>query len=130
MAAAAADMLQEEIDDTLRTRYRQLPVQVRMSGLAATYAYLLGKSTEKDKLGRAYLRVADGIRKHLTTRSRLVDPADADTNEHLLHALADLDTSIYARASAEVQALAGWLARLAEARRVTAGGNATDGGRS
>ena len=122
MAAAAAKMLPDEVKDALRTRYRQLPVQVRTSGLAATYAYLLGKSTEKNELGRAYRRVADGIRIHLTTHSRLVDAA-ADTNEKLLRALADLDTSAYARASAEVQALAGWVSRLAEARFAAAYGD-------
>ncbi|GGM66707.1 hypothetical protein GCM10011608_60030 [Micromonospora sonchi] len=122
MAAAAAAMLQPTIGNELRTRYKQLPVQIRMSGLAATYAYLLGKSKDNE-LGRAYQSVADGIRKHLTTRSGLVDAAEADTNEKLLHALAGLDTSVYARASAEVQALATWLSRLAEARYIAAGGN-------
>ncbi|GAA0405418.1 hypothetical protein GCM10009541_55830 [Micromonospora gifhornensis] len=119
MAAAAAAMLADTIDRPLRTRYRQLPVQLRMSGLAATYAYLLGKSNATE-LGQAYHQVADGIRIHLTTGSGLVDAAEADTNEKLLHALATLDASAYARASAEVQALAGWLSRLAEARFIAA----------
>ncbi|WP_434739319.1 type III-B CRISPR module-associated protein Cmr5 [Micromonospora sp. SH-82] len=122
MASAAAAMLPEKITKELRTRYRQLPVQIRMSGMAATYAYLLGKSTDSD-LGRAYRRVAEGIRHHLTTRSGLVDGAKANTGEKLLHALADLDPSVYARASAEVQALAGWLGRLAEARWIATGGD-------
>ncbi|RKN33833.1 type III-B CRISPR module-associated protein Cmr5 [Micromonospora musae] len=125
MAAAAAAMLPEKIDAELRTRYRQLPVLVRVSGLAATYAYLIGKST-KTKRGPAYQKVADGIRTHLTTRSGLVAAAQIDTNEKLLHALAELDTSVYARVSAEVQVLAGWLSRLAEARYIAAGGCVND----
>ncbi|QSB16752.1 type III-B CRISPR module-associated protein Cmr5 [Natronosporangium hydrolyticum] len=129
MAAAAANMLQEKVSPELRTRYRQLPVQVRISGLAATYAYLLGKSKENE-LGEAYKRVADGIRDHLITCSGLIDAADAATNEKLLRALADVDTSVYARASAEVQALAGWLSRLAEARYLAASGEANSEGRS
>jgi CRISPR/Cas system CMR-associated protein Cmr5 small subunit len=115
MAAAAARMLETKVSDDLRTRYRQLPVMVRTAGLAAAYAYLVGKTDGTD-LGRAYGKVATGIREHLTTR-HLIPAADhtsaARANLALLAVLGQLSTANYA--SAEVQMLAGWLSRLADA---------------
>ncbi len=114
MAAAAAAMLLGRISDELRTRYRRLPVMVRTAGLAATYAFLVAKSDEQTELGRAYAKVADGIRSHLIER-RLVAAA-ADGNPGVLAALAGMEPQDYARAAAEAEALAGWLSRLAEAK--------------
>lgn len=118
MARAAAGMLPPVVTGTLRTRYRQLPVMLRTSGLAATLAYLVGKTDEKE-LGIAYGLVASGIRKHLTDH-HIVGPAPAGTplqaNMWLLTKLGELPTAGYARAAAQVEALAGWLSRLADAR--------------
>lgn len=116
MASAAGRLLPATIPDGLLTRYKQLPVQLRMSGLAATYAYVVAKS-DTDDLGQAYAMVADGIRRHLTDVAKIVtgDTAAA-TNEGFLRALGELEPSSYARASAEAQSLALWLSRLGEAR--------------
>lgn len=118
MASKAAGMLPAKVDNELRTRYRQLPVMLRTSGLAATLAYLVGK-TDGSKLGQAYHQLATGIRGHLSGR-RLVPQArtpDAlKANMELLTQLGELTTAEYARAAAEVEALAGWLSRLADAR--------------
>jgi CRISPR type III-B/RAMP module-associated protein Cmr5 len=123
MAAAAAAMLPERVDDRLRTRYAQLPVMVRTAGLAATFAFLVAK-TGTDDLGRAYGRVADGIRRHLTDR-HLVPGAESErSNLGLLDRLANADLAHYTRASAEVEALARWLSRLAEAKHRWSGGHA------
>ena len=111
MAAAAVGILPAEVTKEVRTRYRQLPVMVRAAGLAATYAFLVAKSDDKE-LGRAYRSVADGIRAHLDRRSLLTGVSD---NLKVVGALATLDAADYARASREIEALAGWLSRLADA---------------
>jgi len=125
MAYAASSMLPDTIDKDLRTRYRQLPIMVRTAGLAATMAFLVAKSDEKTDLGRAYQRVATGIRKHLsagprTAVSGLSAAGDtvgaAKANESLLAALAAMRPGEYARAAAEAEMLACWLSRLADAR--------------
>jgi CRISPR-associated protein (Cas_Cmr5) len=85
---------------------------LRTAGLAATYAYLVAKSDDTE-LGRAYQKVADGIRRHLTERSRLVRPVGS--NRELIAKLAELPAADYVRAAAEVELLAGWLRRLGEA---------------
>ena len=117
MAAAAAGMLPERISRELRTRYRQLPVMIRTAGLAATYAFLLAKANGKDstELSRAYRQVADGIRKHLASRKLLPDDRADLTNEKLLTWMGEANLADYTRAAAEVEALARWLSRLAEA---------------
>jgi len=111
MAAAAAEILQP-VEPELRTRYLQLPVMVRTAGLAATYAYLVAKS-DATPLGRAYEAVADGIRSYLVDRGRLLP--GVTQNDQVVPALAGLSAADYARASVEVESLAGWLRRLAEA---------------
>jgi CRISPR type III-B/RAMP module-associated protein Cmr5 len=113
MAAAAGRMLPPTISESLRTRYRQLPVMVRTSGLAATVAFLVAKSDEKE-LGRAYRLVADGIRAYLEHNHDFGGALAG--NEALLTELASMPPAGYARAAAEVELLAGWLSRLAEAR--------------
>jgi CRISPR type III-B/RAMP module-associated protein Cmr5 len=114
MAGTAAGMLPERITPELRTRYRQLPVMVRTSGLAGAYAFLVAKSDEQTELGRAYARVAGGIRQHLTDRQLLSGTVGG--NQAVLAALASMDPRDYTRAAAETQLLAGWLSRLAEAK--------------
>ncbi|MBN1172680.1 MAG: type III-B CRISPR module-associated protein Cmr5 [Micromonosporaceae bacterium] len=119
MALAAAEILPASISRDLRTRYRQLPIMVRMSGLAATTAYLVSKSGKpggRNELETAYHDLATGIRKRLTAGYDLGWGGREQTNEALVARLAELPASEYARASVEVQALATWLSRLAEAR--------------
>jgi len=114
MAGVAAAMLPERITPELRTRYRQLPVMLRTSGLAGAYAFLVAKSDQQTELGRAYGKVASGIRSHLTERRLLSDTSA--TNHAVLAALAGMQPQEYARAAAETELLAGWLSRLAEAK--------------
>jgi CRISPR-associated protein Cmr5 len=113
MAQAAATMLPDTIDQELRTRYRQLPMMVRTAGLAATYAYLVGKSDTSTSLGRAYLDLATGIRAYLT---RPGTAGQASSNADMLRSLGDMRPADYARAAIEVELLAVWLSRLADAR--------------
>jgi CRISPR/Cas system CMR-associated protein Cmr5 small subunit len=112
MARAAAAMLPDTIEKELRTRYRQLPVMVRTAGLAATYAYLVGKSDPSTSLGRAYRDLATGIRLYLT---RPGTGGQATTNPQMLAALGQMAAADYARAGREVELLAVWCARLADA---------------
>jgi CRISPR/Cas system CMR-associated protein Cmr5 small subunit len=118
MARLAADMLYDvDISEELRTRYLQLPVMLRTSGLAATYAFLVAKSSDTSGIGRAHQKVADGIRTHLTGTPPPLVHMQGTTNLALVRALAELsDPVAYTRATAEVEALAGWLKRLAEAK--------------
>ncbi|GAA3820724.1 type III-B CRISPR module-associated protein Cmr5 [Streptomyces chiangmaiensis] len=118
MAHAASSMLPDAVPDRLRTRYRQLPVMLRISGLAATYAFILSSSRPDPtkEVGFAYKLVADGIRTHISEHALLGQGKRWVSNRDLLEAFAEADRSVYARVSAEIEALAGWLSRLAEAR--------------
>jgi CRISPR-associated protein Cmr5 len=89
-----------------------MPIMVRTAGLAASYAYFVAKSDDSE-LGRAYQMVADGVRAHLTERSRLVEPVAS--NRDLVVKLAHLSAGDYVRAATEVELLAGWLSRLGDA---------------
>lgn len=116
MAAAAAGMLPPQtISDQLRTRYRQLPVMLRTAGLAATYAFLVARTDTTSELGRAYGKVADGIRQHLSDRRLLPGDTTRLRNQDVVARLAEAPLRDYTRAAAEIEALAGWLSRLAEA---------------
>ncbi|MEY9214320.1 type III-B CRISPR module-associated protein Cmr5 [Thermobifida halotolerans] len=105
----------------LRTRFRRLPVQLRTSGLAATYAFLAARSgtSGSDPLGRSYADVAQQVRARLADAGLL--PAEVRTaaapavHRTVLRELGEMDTARYARATAEVALLFGWLRRLAEA---------------
>lgn len=116
MAGVAAAMLPERITPELRTRYRQLPVMVRTSGLAGAYAFLIAKSDQQTELGRAYGKVASGIRSHLIERRLISDTSSGGSNHSVLAALAGMQPQEYAQAAAETELLAGWLSRLAEAK--------------
>jgi len=127
LAKAATRILRREgsgelrtISPDLRTRYRQLPTMVRLSGLAATVAYLVSKSgktgSSKSDLEQAYTAVVDGIRARLQEQGYHLGAAPLNSNDALVLRLADLPPGEYARASAEIEALAIWLSRLAEAR--------------
>ncbi|MFF7358478.1 type III-B CRISPR module-associated protein Cmr5 [Streptomyces filipinensis] len=121
MAAAASAILADDaVDARLRTRYRQLPVMLHTAGLAATYAYVLSKSSGDDPLGRAYRRIADGIRQHIGRNALITGCGERSTDRQLLEAMGSCDWTEYARAAATVATLAGWLSRLAEARFRTA----------
>ncbi|QTD99989.1 type III-B CRISPR module-associated protein Cmr5 [Streptomyces cyanogenus] len=115
MALAAMDMLPETVDRTLRTRYKQLPVMLHTAGLAATYAFVLSKK-HGSREGPAYAKVAEGIRRHIGKHALIDRRTHWATDRDLLDALATADRAAYARASAEISSLAGWLSRLAEAR--------------
>lgn len=116
MARQAAAMLPLEVTNDLLARYRQLPAMLQTSGLGATFAFLTAKATESTDVGRAYRSVADGLRRHLAETPPPLVTVRGSTNLDLVKALAELtDPVAYARASAEAEALAAWLKRLAEA---------------
>ncbi len=105
MACVAAQFLEEEAPSKeLRTRFRQLPVQLHNSGLAATYAFLVARSNTSGRLADIGL-----LPEKVKTAS---EPA---VHGIVLQALGEMDTTRYARATAEVSLLFSWLRRLAEA---------------
>ncbi|KUP98491.1 type III-B CRISPR module-associated protein Cmr5 [Thermobifida cellulosilytica] len=124
MAATAAALLPNvspEHAKELRTRFRQLPVQLHTSGLAATYAFLAARSKadDTDRLKRAYAEVAQRIRSYLADQGLLspelgTAPAP-EVHRKVLAELGRMDTDSYARASAETALLFSWLRRLADA---------------
>jgi hypothetical protein len=131
MAAEAARLLPPTVSSQLRTRYRTLRVMCHTSGLAATYAYVASKAGSGPGLERAYEDVRVGLGRHLCSAGTLpdVDPQDA---RQVLTELAKLSAAEYLRASAQVTALLGWLARLADAvvdrgRATAPGGHEADG---
>ncbi|WP_017593832.1 type III-B CRISPR module-associated protein Cmr5 [Nocardiopsis potens] len=119
LARIAHEVLPEQVGQELRTRMRQLPSRLRGGGLAATYAFLLSKAKKEpaDELSRAYRLLADKIAAHVAQRRLLKSaPPEMDSTAFLAE-LAKAKPAEYARASAEVDALAVWLARLADALR-------------
>lgn len=120
MAATAAELLPETVDKELRTRYRQLRAMLHQAGLAATYAFVASKATGRGKLPDAYRLVAQGIQKRLAALGVLTQDPDSATHRDVFEALGKAEAPDYARASAEVAALAGWLSRLADAVYVPA----------
>ena len=115
MAATAARMLPGTVDKELRTRYRQLRSMLHQAGLAATYAFVASKATGAGKLPDAYRSVAEGIRERLGTLDVLTGDPTSATHRDVFEALGKTGAPEYARASAEVAALTGWLSRLADA---------------
>jgi CRISPR type III-B/RAMP module-associated protein Cmr5 len=113
MAADAVRAVPQAVSSEMLTRFRQLPVQLRTSGLAATLAFLLAKSGTGSPLERAYGKAAEGLTKRVAERLAL-DPAPDPPG--LLARLADLDIGDYQLAAAEAQAFAGWMRRIAEGR--------------
>lgn len=113
MAADAVRAVPPAVSKEMLTRFRQLPVQLRTSGLAATLAFLLAKSGTQTPLERAYGKAAEGLTKRVAERLAL-DPAPDPRG--LLARLADLDIGDYQLAAAEAQAFAGWMRRIAEGR--------------
>jgi CRISPR/Cas system CMR-associated protein Cmr5 small subunit len=116
-AAAAAGLLPRLEDPKqrkeLRTRYRQLRAMLHGAGLAATYAFVVAKTS--GELGESYSKVADGLRRRLTDRGLLIgDPATMEPAD-VLRQLGEMDSVRYGRAGAEAAALLSWLSRLADA---------------
>ena len=123
MASTAASLLPGEVTKELRTRYRQLRVMLHTAGLAATYAFVASKANANAdgdsglgaSLPAAYRLVAKGIRERLAVLGMLTTDPAATTHAEVFTALGNADAASYARASADVAALAGWLSRLADA---------------
>jgi CRISPR/Cas system CMR-associated protein Cmr5 small subunit len=124
MAAAAARALPAEVTAELRTRYRQLRVMLRTAGLAATYAFIAAKAGDTDQLAVAYRSAGEAIVNRLSARNMFPDGAQPASVREVLTLLGRMDRTEYARASAEAAALAGWLARLADALFVPGDANA------
>jgi len=115
MAAAAAELLPDKVSKELRTRYRQLRIMTHTAGLAATYAFIAAKARDKNDLADAYRRAGGGIRARLAALGLLEGDARRMSAPDVLRELGRMDAVQYARASAEVAAFTGWLARLADA---------------
>lgn len=123
MAEAAAAILGDRVDEATRTRMRQLPQRLRGSGLAATYAFLLAKGAGSGDVAAAYRKLARGIAQRVAEEGLLpVDGSAQDLERQFLQRLTQADLTRYARVSAEVDALAVWLSRLAEALRPDSSG--------
>lgn len=115
-AGIAFRILGETVSPELRTRMRQLPMRLRGSGLAATYAFVLSKADPHgDKLAQAYHRLAEQVASHIADQGMLSGTGRQMTPHRFLQALSEADVHDYARVSAEVETLAVWLSRLAEA---------------
>lgn len=117
LARVAHDILPPVVGKELRTRMRQLPSRLRGSGLAATYAFILSKAENdpKDPLALAYHRLAEKIAAHVSDR-RLLGDQRADLDQRgFMEALSEAGPGQYAQVSAEIDALAIWLSRLADA---------------
>lgn len=117
MAAAAARALPVQVNKDLRTRYKQLRIMLHTAGLAAAYAFIASKAGDPDSGGAAgaYRKAADGIRDRLAERQLFLDPAKVTGVRDVMRELGAMDPARYARASAEAEAFAGWLSRLADA---------------
>lgn len=115
-AGIACRVLGKEVSSELRTRMRQLPMQLRGSGLAATYAFVLSKAdAHGGKLEKAYYRLAERIASHVAERGLITETGRQMDPRQFLKALSEADVHDYARVSVEVETLAIWLSRLAEA---------------
>jgi hypothetical protein len=116
MAGAAAGLLLHvKIDKDLRTRYGQLRVMLHGSGLAATYAFVAAKSGTGNARENAYRKVGRGICDRLAARGLLTADPETVTPAEMLTVLSAMGATEYARASADIAALFGWLSRLADA---------------
>jgi CRISPR/Cas system CMR-associated protein Cmr5 small subunit len=113
MAAAAEKMLGGRVTAEIRARCRQLPIILRTTGLAATYALLVGR-TDDSEVGMAHARVAEGIRRYLVENSGL--GRSARNNEEMLAEMAAMGAADYARATMQTEMLVSWLARLADTK--------------
>ncbi|MFE1100410.1 type III-B CRISPR module-associated protein Cmr5 [Nocardiopsis alba] len=115
-AGIAFRILGEQVNRELRTRMRQLPMRLRGSGLAATYAFVLSKADPRgDRLAQAYHRLAAHVAEQIADRQLLSGTSRKMTPHEFLRALSEADVHDYARVSVEVEILAVWLSRLAEA---------------
>lgn len=123
MAVIAARLLPSVPAAEHRARYRQLQLMLRTAGLAATYAHLAARSSPAPGAGELHATLAGGIAWYLS-EAQLI-PAILEPQDHMqvLEAIAAMDVSSYAQASAEVKALVEWLARLAAAASADTGSN-------
>jgi hypothetical protein len=96
----------------VQTRLRGLPAMLRTAGVPATLAFYAAKSGS-DSLGTAYRVVGAGMQAEL--RAAVPSLADATGVLALVQRLAAVRSDELAAAFARVDALAGWLRRLAEA---------------
>ncbi|MEU3142724.1 type III-B CRISPR module-associated protein Cmr5 [Nocardiopsis alba] len=117
LSGLALKILGERVSKDLRTRMRQLPSRLRGGGLAATYAFVLSKADPNPvkELGYAYHQLAMRIAEHVCHRRLLGGNGTVLPPKRFLEALSSATPAQYARASAEVDALATWLSRLADA---------------
>ncbi|MDT0326988.1 type III-B CRISPR module-associated protein Cmr5 [Nocardiopsis lambiniae] len=130
LSGLALKILGRRVSKDLRTRMRQLPSRLRGGGLAATYAFVLSKADPNPakELGYAYHQLAVKIAEHVCHRRLLGGNGTVLPPKRFLEALSSATPAQYARACAEVDALATWLSRLADALHEPAPPANTTGG--
>lgn len=111
-ARHAAAALPEIVDADLRRRFRQLPVLLRRTGLAATLATLLARAA-RPGTGAAYQEAARHLAQVIAPT--IGKPADTPAQD-ILTALGGLDPARYAIATRRADHMLTWLKRLADAR--------------
>lgn len=121
MAAQAEKVIGPLVTDPqlaqrIRTRMRQFPMQLRSSGLVAAFAFAESKSGSADPLEQAYSRLCKAIIEHAAKRKLLPGLTPQSTPREFLDVLTKADLPTHSRLSAEIDLLAGWLSRIAEAR--------------
>ncbi|SRR6266536_4657176 len=131
-AKRAEEVLQQIIDvqrgtdlpDEIRRRLKNLPAMLRVNGVPAALAFYAAKGAGSRPIDRAYRAVGDALCEELYT---LLDVPDAQRSPaRLFRTLADHaehSPSTLAVAFARLEALAGWMRRLAQA----SGPDAADG---
>lgn len=114
---AAAELVLEQIrsrgplDSEVFTRFANLPVMLRVSGVPATLAFYDAKAgKDNSSLAKAYGDV--GVALWEALRNELCWPADVSRPYHKLSECSGADL---ARAFRRLEALASWLSRLAAA---------------
>lgn len=121
LAKVAANVVPGTVDKELRTRYVGLPHMIMSSGLTATVAFLMDrdKSTARDRKPGAvgpYLKAAQALLFDAVDHAGIPRGADVDAT---LVMLTNTDDDLRFRlAETRARLLAGWLARIANARRV------------
>ncbi|WP_344984018.1 type III-B CRISPR module-associated protein Cmr5 [Thermobifida alba] len=99
----------------LRTRMRQFPMRLRSSGLVAAFAFAESRSGNGDPLEQAYTRLCEVIIQHVSQRDLLPGLTAQSTPREFLTMLTNAGLTTYSRVSAEIDLLAGWLSRIADA---------------
>lgn len=128
MAALAYQILGDKVSGEVRTRMRQLPGRLRGGGLTATYVYLCSHSGTGTDVERAYTQLALTIPDYVAKHRLIPGGPEQMSPPDFLQELTSMSPTTYTRISLQVEALAGWLSRLATALVATSPAPATGEG--